>query len=87
MMIYYGLKAISPEYLYVTAFIPYCYCFHLYWNLLGVSRTVGVAFMGVAIGLDANLAATAGAVVAGAYLEINCHHYLIQPILHPQLLA
>ncbi|MGC8074157.1 Na+/H+ antiporter NhaC family protein, partial [Salmonella enterica] len=33
----------------------------------GSAGTVGVAFMGVAIGLDANLAATAGAVVAGAY--------------------
>ncbi|WP_288144323.1 Na+/H+ antiporter NhaC family protein, partial [Escherichia coli] len=33
----------------------------------GSAGTVGVAFMGVAIGMEANLAATAGAIVAGAY--------------------
>lgn len=67
MMIYYGLKAISPEYLYVTALFltaVVSICTGTSWGSAG---TVGVAFMGVAIGLEANLAATAGAVVAGAY--------------------
>ncbi|OOF85008.1 Na+/H+ antiporter NhaC [Rodentibacter ratti] len=67
MMIYYGLKAISPEYLYVTVLFltaVVSICTGTSWGSAG---TVGVAFMGVAIGLEANLAATAGAVVAGAY--------------------
>lgn len=67
LMIYYGLKIIRPEYLYVTALFLtsiVSICTGTSWGSAG---TVGVAFIGVAIGLDANLAATAGAVVAGAY--------------------
>ena len=67
IMIYYGLKAIDPKFLYITALILtsiVSVCTGTSWGSAG---TVGVAFMGVAVGLDANLAATAGAVVAGAY--------------------
>ncbi len=67
MMIYYGLKIIDPQFLYITALVLtsiVSVCTGTSWGSAG---TVGVAFMGVAIGLDANLAATAGAVVAGAY--------------------
>ncbi|URL02172.1 Na+/H+ antiporter NhaC [Avibacterium sp. 20-126] len=67
MMIYYGLKVIDPKFLYITALLLtsiVSVCTGTSWGSAG---TVGVAFMGVAIGLDANLAATAGAVVAGAY--------------------
>ncbi|QLB15843.1 Na+/H+ antiporter NhaC [Mannheimia granulomatis] len=67
MMIFYGLKIINPQFLYITALLLtsiVSVCTGTSW---GAAGTVGVAFMGVAIGLDANLAATAGAVVAGAY--------------------
>lgn len=67
MMIYYGLKIIDPRFLYITALVLtsiVSICTGTSWGSAG---TVGVAFMGVAIGLDANLAATAGAVVSGAY--------------------
>lgn len=67
LMIYYGLKMISPEMLYVTALLVtslVSVCTGTSWGSAG---TIGVAFMGVAVGMDANLAATAGAVVAGAY--------------------
>ena len=67
MMIYYGLKVIDPKFLYITALLltsVVSVCTGTSWGSAG---TVGVAFMGVATGLDANLAATAGAVVAGAY--------------------
>ncbi|MBR0573147.1 MULTISPECIES: Na+/H+ antiporter NhaC [Pasteurellaceae] len=67
MMIYYGLKIIDPQYIYITALgltSIVSVCTGTSWGSAG---TVGVAFMGVAVGLDANLAATAGAVVAGAY--------------------
>ncbi|QIQ21239.1 Na+/H+ antiporter NhaC [Zophobihabitans entericus] len=67
LMIYYGLKMISPAMLYVTALLVtslVSVCTGTSWGSAG---TIGVAFMGVAMGMDANLAATAGAVVAGAY--------------------
>lgn len=67
MMIYYGLKVINPKFVYITALVLtsiVSICTGTSWGSAG---TVGVAFMGVAIGLEANLAATAGAVVAGAY--------------------
>lgn len=67
IMIYYGLKIINPSWLYVTALFVtsiVSICTGTSWGSAG---TIGVAFMGVAIGLDANLAAAAGAVVAGAY--------------------
>lgn len=67
LMVYYGLKMISPSMLYVTALLVtslVSVCTGTSWGSAG---TIGVAFMGVAMGMDANLAATAGAVVAGAY--------------------
>ncbi|WP_339320821.1 Na+/H+ antiporter NhaC [Paenibacillus sp. FSL W8-0194] len=67
MMIYYGLKIINPQFLLITAFLVtsvVSICTGTSWGSAG---TIGVAFMGVGAGLDANLAAVAGAVVAGAY--------------------
>ena len=61
-MVYHGLQVISPTMLYVTALVSVCT-----GTSWGSAGTIGVAFMGVAIGMEANLAATAGAVVAGAY--------------------
>lgn len=66
-MIYYGLKIIDPTWIYVIALFVtsvVSICTGTSWGSAG---TIGVAFMGVAIGLDANLGAAAGAVVAGAY--------------------
>ncbi|GIO68509.1 Na+/H+ antiporter NhaC [Paenibacillus cookii] len=67
MMIFYGLKIINPQFLLITAFLVtsvVSICTGTSWGSAG---TIGVAFMGVGAGLDANLAAVAGAVVAGAY--------------------
>lgn len=67
MLIYYGLKIISPTFVVVTAFFVtsiIAICTGTSW---GAAGTIGVAFMGVAIGMDANLAMVAGAVVSGAY--------------------
>ncbi|TCP27817.1 transporter (NhaC family) [Scopulibacillus darangshiensis] len=67
MMIYYGLKIINPQFLLITAFLVtsvVSLCTGTSWGSAG---TIGVAFMGVAAGMDANLAAVAGAVIAGAY--------------------
>ena len=67
MIIYYGLEIISPQWLLITALVVTSIVSLATGTSWGSAGTVGVAFMGVAIGLDANLAAVAGAVVAGAY--------------------
>ncbi|KEI69802.1 Na+/H+ antiporter NhaC [Endozoicomonas elysicola] len=67
MLVYYGLKIISPEYLLLTSFLVTCLVSLCTGTSWGSAGTVGVALMGVAAGMDANLAAVAGAVVSGAY--------------------
>ncbi len=67
MVIYYGLKLISPKFFLVTA----CFVCSITalatgtsWGTIG---TVGVAFIGIAMGLGIPLGLAAGAIVAGAY--------------------
>ena len=67
MVIYYGLKLISPKFFLVTA----CFVCSLTslatgtsWGTIG---TLGVAFIGIAMGLGIPLGPAAGAIVAGAY--------------------
>ncbi|HEY2492658.1 MAG TPA: Na+/H+ antiporter NhaC [Paenibacillus sp.] len=67
MMIYYGLQIINPQFLIITAFLVTAIVSICTGTSWGSAGTIGVAFMGVAAGMDANLAAVAGAVVAGAY--------------------
>lgn len=64
-MIYYGLNLINPSMIYVTALLVTAVVSVCTGTSWGSAGTVGVAFMGVAIGMEANLAATAGAIVAG----------------------
>lgn len=67
MLIYYGLKIINPQYLAVIALVVTAIVSLCTGTSWGSAGTVGVAFMGVAVGMDANLAMVAGAVVSGAY--------------------
>ncbi|MCD8213276.1 MAG: Na+/H+ antiporter NhaC [Campylobacter sp.] len=67
MIIYYGVEIISPKYLVVTAFLICAILSTVTGTSWGSAGTVGVAVMGIAQGLNVDLAATAGAVVAGAY--------------------
>lgn len=67
MMIYWGLKLISPQFIGLTALIVTAIVALATGTSWGAVGTIGVAFMGVAIGMDANLPMVAGAVVAGAY--------------------
>ncbi|MCJ7580155.1 MAG: Na+/H+ antiporter NhaC [Candidatus Aminicenantes bacterium] len=67
MIIFYGLKLISPKFFLVTA----CFVCSLTslatgtsWGTIG---TLGVAFMGIADGLGIPVGAAAGAIVAGAF--------------------
>ena len=66
-MIYYGLNIINPALFLVTACIL-CTCISL---VIGSSYTtagtIGVAMIGIAVGLGINPAMAAGAVVAGSY--------------------
>lgn len=88
MMIYYGLKIINPQFLLITAFLVtsvVSICTGTSWGSAG---TIGVAFMGVGAGMDVNLAAVAGAVVAGRILATNCLLFPTRRILlhYPQAL-
>lgn len=67
MMIYYGIQIIAPKWLLVTAFILCAIVSISTGTSWGSVSTVGVAIMGIAVGFGSNLAAVAGAVVAGAY--------------------
>lgn len=68
MLIYYGLEIVSPQFIYITALVVtsiVAICTGTSWGSAG---TIGVAFMGVALGMDGvNPAIVAGAVVSGAY--------------------
>lgn len=67
MMVYLGLKIISPKYIAVTSFLVtsvVSICTGTSWGSAG---TIGVALMGVAAGMGAPLPLVAGAIVSGAY--------------------
>jgi NhaC family Na+:H+ antiporter len=67
MLIYYGLKLISPK-LFLFSACLVCSIISIFtgtsWGTVG---TVGVAFIGVAQGLSIPLPQAAGAIIAGAY--------------------
>ncbi len=67
IMIYYGLQLVSPRHLVLTAFLVtsiMSLCTGTSWGSAG---TIGVALMGMAHAMNAPIAATAGAVISGAY--------------------
>ena len=66
MLVYYGIQWVNPQYMIVTAFLV-TGLMSLTGSSWAAAGTIGVALMGVAAGLDVPLAATAGAVVSGAY--------------------
>jgi len=68
LMVYWGVRLVSPQYLVVTAFVATAIMSLFTGTSWGSAGTVGVALMGTAAALDAPLAATAGAIVSGAYL-------------------
>lgn len=67
MVIYYGLKLISPQFFLPTACVVCSVVAVASGTSWGTIGTVGVAFMGIAMGLGIPLAPAAGAIVAGAY--------------------
>lgn len=67
MFIYYGIKLINPDYLYVLAFIIPIIFSTLTGTSWGAIGTIGVVLIGIAQAVNADLAITAGAIVGGAY--------------------
>ena len=67
MVIYYGLKLISPKLFLATACLVSSVVAVASGTSWGTIGTIGVAFMGIAMGLGIPLGPAAGAVVAGAY--------------------
>lgn len=67
MLIYYGLKLISPKFFLFTACLVCSITAVSCGTSWGTIGTVGVAFMGIAMGLGLPLGPAAGAIVAGAY--------------------
>ncbi|WP_409309751.1 Na+/H+ antiporter NhaC [Pectobacterium sp. B1J-3] len=67
MMIYYGLEVINPQYFYISAFFLgalISVCTGTSWGSIG---TIGIAMIGVAIGLNVSLPLAAGAIVSGCW--------------------
>lgn len=67
MFVFYGLKIISPQYFLVTACLVCSVVSVFTGTSYGTAGTVGVAFVGIAHGLEIPLGQAAGAIVAGAY--------------------
>jgi NhaC family Na+:H+ antiporter len=66
-LVYWGIQLINPQYLVLTAFLATVMMSSFTGTSWGSAGTMGVAFMATAAALDAPLAATAGAVISGAY--------------------
>ncbi len=67
MLVYYGLKIVSPQLFLVTACVVSSIVSVLTGTSYGTAGTMGIAFMGIAHGMGIPLGQAAGAVVAGAY--------------------
>ena len=66
-MVYWGVRLISPRFLLLTAFLATAAMSLFTGTSWGSAGTIGVALVGTAAALGAPVAATAGAVVSGAY--------------------
>lgn len=67
-LVYWGVRLIDPRYLLVTAFLATAVMSIFTGTSWGSAGTIGVALVATGASLGAPVAATAGAVVSGAYL-------------------
>lgn len=67
MLVYYGIKIIHPNILYLLAFLVPVLFSTLTGTSFGSIGTVGVVIIGIATSLEANLGITAGAIIGGAF--------------------
>ncbi|HEX7049061.1 MAG TPA: Na+/H+ antiporter NhaC [Longimicrobiales bacterium] len=66
-LVAWGIRLVRPAYLVPTAFLATAMMSLCTGTSWGSAGTIGVALMGTAVALDAPIAATAGAVLSGAY--------------------
>lgn len=66
LLVYYGIQMVNPQYMILTAFLVTA-VMSLTGSSWASAGTIGVALIGVSTAIGAPLAATAGAVVSGAY--------------------
>ena len=71
-IVYYGIELLKPNVFILSAFLTSCFVSFLIGTSIGTCGTIGVALMVVAKSGGVNLAATAGAVIAGAYFGDRC---------------
>lgn len=67
MLIYYGIKLINPDYMYILAFVIPIIFSTLTGTSWGSVGTIGTVIIGVAASVNAHLGITAGAIIGGAY--------------------
>lgn len=67
MLIYYGIKIINPDFIYVIAFIVPIIFSTLTGTSWGSAGTIGIVIIGIAQVTGAHLPLVAGAIVGGAY--------------------
>ena len=71
-IVYYGVRFIKPDVFILCAFLISCFVSFLIGTSVGTSGTVGIALIVIARGGGVNIAATAGAIIAGAYFGDRC---------------
>ena len=71
-IVYYGIKLLRPNLFILSAFLTSCFVSFLIGTAVGTSGTVGIAFIVIARSGGVNLAATAGAIIAGSYFGDRC---------------
>ncbi|EAR02505.1 Na+/H+ antiporter NhaC [Maribacter sp. HTCC2170] len=67
LLIYYGIKLINPDYMYILAFVIPIIFSMLTGTSWGSVGTIGTVIIGVAASVNAHLGITAGAIIGGAY--------------------
>jgi len=83
MLLYYGLKLVSPRFFLLTACVACSVTSLATGTSWGTVGTVGVAFIGIAQALQVPLGPAAGAIVAGAYIGDKLSPFSDIPNLAP----
>jgi NhaC family Na+:H+ antiporter len=83
MLLYYGLKLVSPRFFLVTACAACTVTSLATGTSWGTVGTIGVAFIGLAQALQVPLGPAAGAIVAGAYMGDKLSPFSDIPNLAP----
>lgn len=71
-IVYYGVKLVKPNLFILSAFLISCFVSFLIGTSLGTAGTVGISLIVVARSGGVSIAATAGAIIAGAYFGDRC---------------